>query len=330
MEFVDDADAWGGRREPNATIGRWRTAYQNAFEARMDWCVKPFGEANHEPKAALNGDLTLQVLEIAADPGAEVRLSATGSSDPDGDTLGHRWWLYREPSRYRGQVTIRDADAIEAVVAVPSDAAGRRLHIILEVTDDGTPPLTAYRRAIIRVSGQAPDRETKVTKLPPPPKETGPWAFYRGINVGGEPVTVDGNRWEGDDARDFACQDRKLHSPHVQLIPPTDDARAAMIHAFRWNRQARLTVSKVPAGKYAVYVYVWEETSAETIRMALNGKEVAAEIYTGTAGEWQRLGPWYVTVGQGTIAITTQGGAANVSGIEIWRAGGPASKSRTP
>lgn len=33
-------------------------------------------------------------------------------------------------------------------------------------------------------------------------------SFYRGINVGGEPVTIDGRRWDGDDAANFECDDK--------------------------------------------------------------------------------------------------------------------------
>lgn len=35
-------------------------------------------------------------------------------------------------------------------VYIPQDAAGKELHIICEVTDNGTPALTSYRRVIIR------------------------------------------------------------------------------------------------------------------------------------------------------------------------------------
>ena len=32
-----------------ATIWRWRRAFQNDFAARMDWTIKPVAEANHNP-----------------------------------------------------------------------------------------------------------------------------------------------------------------------------------------------------------------------------------------------------------------------------------------
>jgi len=319
MEYIMASDSWGGRREPNAAIARWRSAYQNAFEARMDWCVAPFAEANHAPKAVLNGDRTHKVVQLAADPGDTLKLSAAGSSDPDGGKLSFKWWLYREPSGYRGNVSIDGAGAEQATVAVPADASGRSLHVILEVIDAGKPPLTAYRRAVIQVSGEAPDKEKPVTSLPPPPKETGPWAFYRGINVGGKPVTVDGNRWDGDDARDFECANRQLVNSGVALTPPADGARTAMVQSFRWDRAPRLRLVNVPKGRYAVYAYVWEETSPETISISLNGKSVAVDVDTGSAGAWQRLGPWYVDVDNATIEIASKGGAANFSGLETWR-----------
>jgi hypothetical protein len=36
-----------------ATIWRWRSAFQNDFAARMDWTIKPYAEANHPPVARL-------------------------------------------------------------------------------------------------------------------------------------------------------------------------------------------------------------------------------------------------------------------------------------
>ena len=92
-----------------------------------------------------------------------------------------------------------------------------------------------------------------------------------------------------------------------------------MIHSFRWDREPRLQLSRVPQGIYAVYAYVWEETSPETIRIRVNGRIVERDHYTGRAGRWQRLGPWITNVDNGSIFITSERGAANFSGLEIWR-----------
>jgi len=329
-EYVPTEDLMDGRPDMLYTIHRWRRAYQNAFEARMDWCVKPYDQANHKPVAVANDDKTRRVLEINVDPGDKLKLSAAGSSDPDKDRLTYRWWVYREAGGYWADAPIQDADLDNAVLTVPANASGRTIHVILEITDKGKPPLTAYRRVVLQVSGkpvQPPpgvlgveeDLTTPITKLEGPPSKTGPWTFYRGININGPAIEVDGNRWDGDDARDFECKDRPLNSPHITLRPPTDPARAKMIHSFRWDRNASLSITNVPKGTCAVYAYVWEETDPETLTIRLNDRIVQRNYNSGLAGQWRRIGPWIVDVTGARIAIAASGGAANFSGIEIWR-----------
>ena len=244
--------------------------------------------------------------------------------------LKHRWWVYPEAGTYWAEAPIRDAGQPDAVVTVPGDASGRTIHVILEVTDTGRPPLTAYRRVILTVSGKpvAPppgvvgvdeDLSQPITKLEGPPAKTGPWRFWRGININGPPIEIDGNRWEGDAAPGFVCKDRPLLSPHVPLRPPTDAARAKMIHSFRWNREVSIALGDVPKGTYAVYAYVWEETAPETFSIRLSGKLIVDNYHSGPPGRWRRLGPWIAAVDDGKITITASGGAANFSGIEVWR-----------
>ncbi len=96
-----------------------------------------------------------------------------------------------------------------------------------------------------------------------------------------------------------------------------------MIHSFRWGREVKLEMLRVPPGTYAVYAYVWEETNPETIRIRLNGRMVERDYYTGNAGRWRRLGPWITDANRGNITILSERGAANFSGIEVWRQTGP-------
>lgn len=71
-------DAWHGTTNRDNTLKRWAANLQNDFRARMDWCVKPFRDANHKPVAALNGDMSQNILTISARPASTVNLSAGG------------------------------------------------------------------------------------------------------------------------------------------------------------------------------------------------------------------------------------------------------------
>ncbi len=139
-EAADDGDLF-------KPIWRWAEAFQNDWAARADWCIKPYRESNHPPIVNLGVP-----KDIDASPGATVRLSVAGSSDPDGDRLHFSWWQYRDPGTCKGEATIRDPERPVAFVQVPEDAGpGETLHLVAEVTDSGKPPLTRYARVIITV-----------------------------------------------------------------------------------------------------------------------------------------------------------------------------------
>lgn len=48
---------WGGRTSTSdqATIWRWRRAFQHDFAARMDWTIRGARDANHNPELTVNG-----------------------------------------------------------------------------------------------------------------------------------------------------------------------------------------------------------------------------------------------------------------------------------
>jgi hypothetical protein len=156
---------WGGRFEPvsarlyrdardsvadttdaRATVWRWRPAFQADFQARMDWAVRPYEQANHPPVARVRGTHRRVVR-----PGERVELDASRSEDPDRDALSYRWYLYPEAGSYRGAVAMEGASTSRAIITTPAVGAPATIHLILEVTDDGDPPLTRYQRVILEV-----------------------------------------------------------------------------------------------------------------------------------------------------------------------------------
>ena len=146
--WIDLPTLASGRRGP--TICRWAPHFQNDYQARMDWCVKEFNQANHPPRPVLNGDKSLKAVEITAEPGRRIKLDATGSSDIDKDELSYTWRFYPEAGTYLGWIDIENADKKIAGFVVPNDASGAELHIVLVLTDNGSPPLTRYRRLVVQ------------------------------------------------------------------------------------------------------------------------------------------------------------------------------------
>ncbi|KAI4709881.1 hypothetical protein J4E89_005110 [Alternaria sp. Ai002NY15] len=164
----------------HATIWRWRDAFQNDFAARIKWSMEPyFAKANHHPVINISGFKGLAPVQITAEAGSKVTLDASATYDPDGGKLTFKWWHYREPTATQwlvysevAQLVIKKLDdegrKVEVRLPPPEKCAveflskkpvaqGQLLHLILEVTDDGTPSLTSYRRVLI----QATNKELK-------------------------------------------------------------------------------------------------------------------------------------------------------------------------
>lgn len=131
-----------------ATIWRWRKAYQNDFFARMDWTIaKNYADANHPPVVSLN-----HPNEIKVKSGEKVILSGK-ASDPDNNSMTYNWLYYKEvgtlnASRFvLGNTKNQEINFIAPIVNSP-----KTMHFICEVTDNGTPNLTRYQRVIVIIN----------------------------------------------------------------------------------------------------------------------------------------------------------------------------------
>ena len=78
-----------------ATIWRWRTAFQHDFAARMAWASGR--GANHNPRVVVNGESGTAPITVRHRRSAQpVVLDAAGTTDPDGHALTYRWFFYSE------------------------------------------------------------------------------------------------------------------------------------------------------------------------------------------------------------------------------------------
>ncbi|GAB3638276.1 hypothetical protein GCM10027422_38660 [Hymenobacter arcticus] len=144
-------------------------------------------------------------------------------------------------------------------------------------------------------------------------------SFYRAINLNGSAATIDGNPWEGSSAPSYSVNGNSFSLQSQALSPGTDASRAAMLRSCQYGNSLSFQLSAVPNGTYLVSAYVWEDNFSETYSLALNGQSVASNLKTGAAGTWSKVGPYPVTVSNGTIQLTTSGGTVNLSGVEVWQ-----------
>lgn len=128
------------------TLWRWRDDFQNDFAARMAWCTELYKEANHPPVPVLANPDHLTVKS-----GEGFGLDASGSYDPDGDSLSFLWFTYPEAGSYKGEISIVPENAHGAYVVAPEVNKPETIHFILRVTDKGTPPLSRCKRVIVTV-----------------------------------------------------------------------------------------------------------------------------------------------------------------------------------
>jgi len=141
IDAIENGDKW-------LSLRRWINDVNLDFQARMDWCVKPYNEANHHPIVSSKiPDL------IIAKPGEKVILNSKKTTDPDKNEISYTWWHYHfaGDKPYQKEIEINHKNRKKATIKIPEDATGKDIHIILTIEDNGTPSLKSYHRLIISV-----------------------------------------------------------------------------------------------------------------------------------------------------------------------------------
>jgi hypothetical protein len=141
------ATRWSEPQHENflVTLWRWRDDFQNDFAARMDWTVKPVPEANHSPVVVLS-----EPTQLSLETGQGVFVDAGESFDPDGDSLSFNWFYYPEAGTYEGNLSPLPNQAGNWITA-PQVERTETLHVIVRVSDKGSPPLARYARIVLTI-----------------------------------------------------------------------------------------------------------------------------------------------------------------------------------
>ena len=163
------------------------------------------------------------------------------------------------------------------------------------------------------------------TPTPTNTPQPGERAFYRAINLNGPALTIDGNAWEALTAPNYTTNGFASCNPWQSLVPSTDTNRTSMIRCHVQHWAHAFTMSGLTAGSYEVYVYTWldwNNTANEPFSLSIEGQTAQTGILLNGAGQWLKLGPFVRSVNDGVLNVTTSGGLPNLSGIEVWRAGG--------
>jgi len=143
--YRDATDTFEDKTEARATVYRWREDFQNDWAARMDWCVGDYQNCNHAPMVSVNGSTGKELLIIKANANETVELDASASTDPDGNSLHFEWLNYPETSNISGEMMAITGNG-KASVKMSGLEKGKKLHMVLKVTDNEKPNLTAYKR----------------------------------------------------------------------------------------------------------------------------------------------------------------------------------------
>ena len=152
----------------------------------------------------------------------------------------------------------------------------------------------------------------------------GAGSLYRAIDLNGPSLSFEGKTFEASaQAADLVAGPYSFSDETVALVPAVTDAnKAKMLRSsiFGYGTVGgQVKLSNVPSGNYNVYLYVWEDNISETYALKLNGQTVESSYQSGPPGTWRKLGPYPVNVSTGSIEMSSSGGAANFSGLEVFR-----------
>jgi serine protease AprX len=273
--------------------------------------------------ALLGGEKTLD-LSIINGFAAKIPIKAL---EQFSTTPGIRWIspdgeIQLSSDSYKpDRALLQKNDAREYRVFVPSifskSSPGTKATTTPTITSTPTPNSTATSIPTVTATPIS-------SQNPTPTPTTYSVTFFKGINLGGGVVTIDGNVWEAQTTTNVTLySDLYDRAPSAVSRASGDFARMLKdgVHDYKGN--SRVNMSGIPYGVYDVIIYNWEFNSPQMFNVYIEGRMAQTELQSAKTGEWKKLGPYRVLVMDGELNINTSGGLVNISGVEIWKVNMP-------
>lgn len=152
------------------------------------------------------------------------------------------------------------------------------------------------------------------------PQPVGTTGLIKAVNINGNSVLVDGVWYEAYANSGLQVSGTPFANQSIPLTVAVPSDKATMIRSSLWggNGSLKARLPGMTNGNYKVYMYIWEDNTPQTIGVQVESTTVQSNIYTGSAGTWQKLGPYTATISDTALDVVFTGGHANLSGIEVW------------
>jgi hypothetical protein len=144
--------------------------------------------------------------------------------------------------------------------------------------------------------------------------------FFRGVNLNGGALTVDGDAWEDSAVAQITASGSAFSEQPEDVFPPVQGALAdALSTGYELPGTGNVSLP-LENGSYLVYVYVVSRSGTDAGTLSIEGSAALDEFQAGTIGTvraWGKLGPYAVDVSDGALDVGCLSGTLRVTALEL-------------
>lgn len=151
--------------------------------------------------------------------------------------------------------------------------------------------------------------------------------FVLGINLGGDAITVQGERWQSQSealAGGVNLPDVKMARTRLAPVPHAEPDTRAMLNSVVFRDRTLDIALPLAAGSYELYFWIMEnyQTHWHSLALRIAGQPVAEGLGRLQRSEWRRYGPFPALHGGGVLQLTldtgTPGIDAHLMGLSVY------------